>query len=427
MSEMLRLGKNSLWLLAARIGTQGLAVLFTILLARRLGSAGFGAYAFFAAAIVIGNALTTFGTDMLLIREIAAKDDHSRLPAALLIQLLLSGLFILGIAWSAPLLPNQSPASVLALQIYSLALIPLAFYTVFTTALRGYQRMDAYALLNLGVSVLQVMAVWLFTGGSQNLASLALLLLAVQAMAALFAGLLVSVQLPGFWRGWHFSWQDMREVAVASAPLGLLSLLGMFYQKLSLTLLSILGGAAVTGWFSAAQRAVEASKTAHLAAFTALYPGMAQAEADPAGETGWSATLRLSWKLLLAGAVLASLLLSWLAAPLVQLLYGAEFAPAVPALQILAWTLVPYTTNTFLTLAFVAAKKERAVGWALTVSLLGLALLSLWWIPALGAAGAAWAVLAAEGIQAGLLLAQKPASLFFLSTRGEAHEFSHLS
>jgi O-antigen/teichoic acid export membrane protein len=343
---MIRLGRNSLWLLAARIGTQGLAVLFTVLLARRLGSADFGRYAFFAAVIFIGNALTTFGTDMLLIREIAARDDRSRLPAALLIQLFLSGLFIMGVVWLAPLVPDQTPASVLALQIYSLSLVPLAFFTIFTTALRGRQRMDGYALLNLCASVLQVTVAWFFAGNGHDLAALAGWLLVVQGAAALLAGFFVSLQIDGFWRGWRFSWADLCDTARASLQLGLLSVLTILYQKLSLTLLSILGGAALAGWFSAAQRAVEAAKTGHLAVFTALYPAMAQAKADAEGKTAWMTTLRRSWKVLLSLAVLAALGLSVLAEPLVRLLYGAEYEPAVPALRILAWMMVPFTVGT---------------------------------------------------------------------------------
>src|SRR3989304_3929406 len=135
--------KDSLWLLMARIGTQGAMVLFTILLARRLGSAGFGEYAFISAVIFIGNMLTTFGTDMTLIREIAAHNNLSQLPAALLIQLGFSVVLILVIWIGAPFLPRQSVESILALRVYSFTLIPLAFFTVFTTALRGKQQMDA--------------------------------------------------------------------------------------------------------------------------------------------------------------------------------------------------------------------------------------------------------------------------------------------
>ena len=55
-----------------------------------------------------------------------------------------------------------------AAAVIGLALVPLAFFSVFTTALRGMQRMDAYMALNLAASLLQVAAALLFVrpGGS---------------------------------------------------------------------------------------------------------------------------------------------------------------------------------------------------------------------------------------------------------------------
>ena len=405
MKESLRLGKNSLWLTAARIGAQALALL-TLLLARKLGSAGFGEYAFFTTAIFVANVLTTCGTDMYFIREIAARDDLARLPAALWIQLLLSGLFIIAALVAAPALPNQSAASLLALQIYSLSLLPMAFYSVFTTALRGRQQMAGYALLNLAGAALQALVVLLFIAVADGIVTLAVLLLAAQVIAALLAGWLCARQINGFWRGWRFSWPDVRAVFLASASLALLGVLGMFYQKAAVLVLGTLTSAALTGFYASALRVVEASKLFHLAVLTALYPLMAQAEpSGPAADA-----IRRSWKGLLAGAVALAVGLSLLAGPVVDLLYGAAFAPAAPVLRILAWTLVPYTVSSFLTLAFIASNRPRAVGWALTVSLIGLGLLSLCWIPAYGLSGAAWAALSAEILQAVLLLLQAQAS-----------------
>ena len=103
-----QLAKNSLWLILSRFGAQGLAVVFTILLARRLGIEGFGTYAFIAAIIFVANALTTFGTDMLLIREIAAQGGLSRLPSALIVQLVLSILFIAAVWMFGTWTPNPS-------------------------------------------------------------------------------------------------------------------------------------------------------------------------------------------------------------------------------------------------------------------------------------------------------------------------------
>ena len=268
-----RLAKNSLWMVISRFGAQGLAAVFTILIARRLGSAGFGAYAFIAAIIFIGNALTTFGTDMLIIREIAAQNDMSRLPASLALQLILSILIIVSAWLFGASIPNQSVETITALKIYSLSLIPLAFFTVFTIALRGKQRMDAYMLLNLTIAALQIAVVLL---PKFNLITLSVFLLSIQMLAALLAGAICFQMLPGFWRIWGFHLENTWAVVKAAAPIALLVLLGMAYQKLSIILLSAMGGPVETGIYSAAARVVEASKMVHLAVFAALYPALAQ-------------------------------------------------------------------------------------------------------------------------------------------------------
>jgi len=388
--------KNSLWLLIARIGTQGAMVLFTILLARRLGSAGFGEYAFISAIIFVGNMLTTFGTDMTLIREIAAHDDLSQLPAALLSQLGFSIILILVIWMGTPFLPHQTAESILALRVYSFALIPLAFFTVFTIALRGKQQMDAYTWLNLTGSFLQLAIVWFFIKPNSSIVTLVFLLLFNQIIVSLIGAMICANQIQGFWRDWRFSGKKVSILLNVSTPLAILTVVAMLYQKLSVTMLSMMSGAVMTGLFSVSQRIVEGAKTGHAAIFTALYPAMAQNK---------NRSFRLSWILLLVGAGLGAITLSALAKPVTLILFGAEYEASIPALQILAWILIPYAVNTFLTLKFVASKNEKPVLQASLASLILLIVLNIYWIPRAGLIGAAWSALIAEIIQASLLIA----------------------
>lgn len=408
-----QLRKNSLWLLASRLGAQALLVVFTVLLARRLGSAGYGEYAFLAATIFIGNMLTTFGTDMLLMREIASRRDFSQLPAALLLQLALSALFVVFVGVGAPFFPNQDTSTVLALRIYSLALFPLAFYTIFTSALRGMELMNSYGLLGLAGALLQVLVVVVLP--SSGLIGIAIGLFFVQVVIAVLAAIICALQIPAFWQAWRFSVRALKILVYASAPIALLALLGIVYQKLSIYMLSALAGAALTGLFAAVLRVVEASKLIHVSVFTALYPAMARSS-----DSFWPIQVSL-----LVGAALIALTLSLLAAPLIKLFFGLDFSPSSPILRILAWMLVPYTFDTYLTLVFVAAKQERKVVIALSASLLLLVLLNLWWIPRFGLAGAAWASLAAESFQALLLLAQRGFQIE-ITQRGGASELSKL-
>jgi len=423
-----RLLTSSAWLLLARVGTQGLLVLFTIVVARRLGEIGLGEYAFVASAVIVANVLSTFGTDMLLMRDIAGRGDLSRVGAAFAIQFALSVALIALATVLAPALPNQRPETIAALEIYSFALLPLAAFSVLTAVLRGLGRFDLYTLLNLTVSGVQVGGAALFVAPSGGVISVAVLLLATQLFAAALAGLLC-MSLPGFWAIWRFPRERIVPLVRASAPIALLGVLGMLYQRSAVYLLAVLGGPALTGQFSAATRAVEAAKTGHLSFFTALYPALAQAHAQARAADRSPAAFARSLVALLALAVLLAALLAALADPLVALLFGPGFAASSGALRIIAWALVPYTINAHLSLAYVAAGREGPVARALAGSLLALVMLGGWWIPVWGVLGACWAALAAEGLQAVMLLAawRTEVALPRRTAIGLERELPHLS
>ncbi len=398
-----RLARNSFWLLLARIGTQLGVAFFTILLARGLGAFVFGEYTFIASIVVIGNVLTTFGTDMLLIREIAAADELLGLFPALIIQISLSTLFIIAVAVASSYLPNPNKDAVSALRIYSFSLIPLAFFTVFTTALRGKQHMFSYACLNLALMILQIAAILLLRLQGGGLISLAVLLLLVQVIGALLAGFLCNFQIRSSADSWPDLQEQLRRLLRASAPIALLGVLGVIYQRLSLILLPSLSGAALTGAYSAAARIVEAAKIGHLAVFTALFPIMSQA--TPTERSSWFKAFRLPLFLLMSGAICLSFFLFLLAKPLVTTLFGSEYVSSISPLRVLTWILIPYTINSFLSLAFLARGEETIIMFALMVGISVLGTLTIWWEPTMGLYGAASAALSAEVLQSIILTA----------------------
>jgi O-antigen/teichoic acid export membrane protein len=319
---------------------------------------------------------------------------------------------------------NENKDTVFALRIYSLSLLPLAFYTVYSTALRGKQRMGTFTVLNLILIFLQVCAaLWLVWKGG-NLITLAVLLVIVQTLGAGLAGFLCSTQIRGLHLSWQFTIKQMRSLLKASAPIALLSLLGILYQRLNLVLLPSLGGVEVTGWYSAAARVIEAAKIGHVAVFTAIYPLMAQINA--VDKSKLSQTFRLPWLLLISGAVLASFVIGLLSKPIVTIAFGLDYSPSISILQILAWMLIPYTINTFLSLAFLTQGNEGFVTGALTMSIIVLAALTIWLEPLAGARGAAWAALTAEIVQSIILVTQDTRQHHIFSAGG-LNEFSKFS
>jgi O-antigen/teichoic acid export membrane protein len=424
MNLLKKLAQDSFWLLLARIGAQGSMVIVTYLLAWRLGAAGFGEYAFMATAIVIGNTLTAFGSDMALIREIAAKDDFSNVLSVLILQLFLSFVFIGFVFLIAPSFPNQTSGSILSLKVYSFALIPLAFFTVFTSILRGVQRMTAYAWLNLGIALLQVVVIAIFVQRGTKIVTLAYVLLGVQSAGTILAGILCLPLISNL-HHWNFSLDKLISLFALCLPIGLIAILGILYQKMSLAMLSFLGTSVMVGLFSAAARVMEAARIGHIAVFTALYPAMAQ--------VNWDAqkTFRFSWIALLLISVTGSFLLFILAKPIVVIFFGAEYQLSIVVMKILAFTLVPYTVNSYLSLMFLAQKREGTVLRISGISLLLILLLDLWLIPRTGLAGASWAALIVESIQAILFLwvwMRNPSPRAdALHTKGVSYELSDLS
>jgi O-antigen/teichoic acid export membrane protein len=394
MTEI-NLGKNIFWTVLSRFGAQIVSVISNLLLARYLGSARFGEYAFISAIVLIGNALSTFGVDMVLIRKISAAQDYSDLPAALVIQLLISFVFIAGVFMISPFLPAGN-----SLRIYIFSLIPLSFFTVFTIALRGAQHMGSFSLLHFSVAVFQMIAIFILLIIKAEVVQLVALLLGVQFLGAVLGFILCITQLKDFPRSWHADWNRISLLLTSSTQLAVIGTLRLVYEKLAISMLPILTSVDVTGLFSASARVLDASKLGHMSALSAMFPEMAR---ENSLERNFSKATKRNYVLLFIAAILFSFGLFFFAKPIIHLLFGEKFAASVEALQVMAWIIVPYFMVSYYSLAFVAVRMERPVLTALIMSLFLLAILLIWWSPRYGLRGVAGAILCAETFQSAFL------------------------
>ncbi len=106
----------------------------------------------------------------------------------------------------------------------------------------------------------------------------------------------------------------------------------------------------------------------------------------------------------MAGAGAASLAILIFAGPLTRFLYGPEYAPAAVGLRVLGLILIPFTANTFFSLAIFADHKEQTVMRVQLAGLVTLVGLNAWLIPRWGVSGACLAFVLAETVQVLLYL-----------------------
>ena len=106
--------------------------------------------------------------------------------------------------------------------------------------------------------------------------------------------------------------------------------------RLSLILLESLSSTTEAGYFTAANRFVEAARMFPNALFGALFPALSALALNPAV---MAKTFRRAMLGLALFGVIAGVGFTILAGFLLNLVYGAEFAPAVPTLIVLGWSL----------------------------------------------------------------------------------------
>lgn len=382
----MRLLKNIGWTVISRIGTQGLAVVSNVLLARYLGRDGFGEYAFISSILLIGNAFTTFGMDMILIRSLASDEKSFNLADGLLLQLLLSLFYVIGV-FTTELFVSVP----LSLKIYIFALFPLAFFTISNIDLRARQEMKKFSFIQFVAALLQllvVFALWTFHAGVTTFAGF---MLAVHCANALFAFTYYSSRLTH----WHFSLPRTFSLLKASSQMAAIGTLRLVYEKITIAILPALTGLSVTGVFSVSSRLTEAGKLGHLSAFTAMYPEMAR-DADFGKQMK-------GLRLLLGVAFLISLFIFIFAEIVIRILFGAEFILSVQPLRIMAWVIIPYVLATYVSLGLVALGYEKPVLSSLLAALFVLLTLLFLLTPTFGLSGTAFAVLSAEIVHAALL------------------------
>jgi len=396
---------------AAQLTGQGLAVVTSVLLARRLGVAGFGVYAFVVALVFVANVGTTFGTDMVVIREVAADRRLDRCAAALGVQLALSAAAIIAMFAVSAVVPDRAAQYVAPVRIFSLSLLPAAWFSVGTALLRGLLLLRTYATLVVAAAAVPLGAVATFVHRGDSLSRAMTVMLLAQVALGVAAAACCAAPLRAAHAMRRPSRDDVVAMAHASRAIGGLGMVGVLYQRLAMLGVSVFAGPAATGLYSSAARVVEASKTGHVALGAATFPLMAEAENRP-GDAELTGVLRRSWMVCIGLAAAASLVLVVAGPTVVEHLYGHAYRRAEHAVVLLAVGIVPSTLATFLSLAMLAKHREREVLWVLALAVVVLAVALAVLVPALGLIGACWAMLAADTVQAvGLALRlRRPAS-----------------
>jgi O-antigen/teichoic acid export membrane protein len=329
--------RNSLSRLASQ-GAGKISLFFwTLILARRLNPDGFGAYVYIVAMAGMIGIVSDYGLGNLTTREVARQPleagrylTHTHLLRALLA----AGAYALfiGAVLVLPGFRGVAPAAVL----FGLTIFTVSIINGFNAVLNAREELQWSSFMTALVPLLTLAAGFAFLSLGWGLTGAAVATVAAGAAVlcaefALFRSKQIRFTLP-------VDAAFTRNLVRNGFPFFLVSILSAVIVSLDSVLLEALKGKAAVGMYSASFRLILSLMILPAAIGDAAFPVWSRESRGNAKPKRLSPK-KMLWSLSAAGAAVA-VALSVAAAPLVQIVFGAKFAPAVPVLRVHGWALV---------------------------------------------------------------------------------------
>ena len=384
-------------LLAGNVASTLTAMASSMVLARHLGVADYGRYSLVFLYASLFQGLASFGLDDILTRELS----RSRRPAerllgnAVLLRLLFSVaaicLCVVATHWG-----EQDRAVAWAAVLAVLPLLLSALYVPLWSVLAARMEYPLREAIVVGSRVAELALVVAFAAAGAGF----LALVGVTALAQTVPLGLTLWRMRGRVR-LDLRWDrpTARDLLVQAAPLGVASVVALVYGRVDGVLLARLAGYEAVGLYSAAYKFLNLALTLPYVVNAAVFPVMARIEED---RLTVQVVFQRTFDYLTLLALPLAVGTTVLASSLVALVYGRGFEEAAEPLRVLLWAAgFMFATRTCRQL-LVAGGAQTAHLALLVGGAVANILLNLWWIPAWGIVGAAWATLSAE---AGILVA----------------------
>lgn len=388
------IGRNTAWLIVQNLANRLITFLIAAYLARQLGVGGFGTLATILSFVMTATVFTDMGLSMYTLRNIAASPHLAPRwfgTAMFLMGGLASLTFCatLGAAWAMgarvtlPLVAMVSGGTLLSL---------LANYA--GAYAQGLERMEVlaagelvYRVALLIGCVLAVTAGWGFPGiGAAYLVS-----------GFLMLAWTLKMLIPGLFRpAWEVDGELLCSLLGGSWVYALAGLIILVHLNAGVLLSARWGGAAEAGYFSSASSLMFAVRLLPGLLLRAAFPTLTRrisenpAEIAPLNTRTLRQTMLLTLPISVGGALLAP--------QIVLAVFGGKFLAAAPTAQVLLGGVWLMSLNNASGYMFFSVNRIRsATGWSGLIMAVQL-LLALWWIPAYGALGAAWAFVVSEAV-----------------------------
>ncbi len=391
MNTAQRIIKNTVSLLTGSVIAGFLHFIVIVYLARVLGPGGFGEISFAMAIVIYFTLIADLGLPLLGTREVAREKDKIKdyLGSILTLRLLLA-LIGFGLLVLMTFFLNKPVEIRYLIILYGLGLIPSAL--LLDWAFQGMEKME---YIGLGRILSGVVYLGLVLGFVKTPNQLLLIPCFQVAGNLLAAGLLISIFVKNFglpkFRVNFVLWKKLIHQAL---PIGLSLVMVQIIYYADTVMLGFMRSSEEVGYYNAAYKIIFVFILILGAYYNAVFPVISNYFKTSLHllKKLQSYTIKLMVTVVVPLAVGGTIL----AKPVMNFLYGAEYASGAIALQILIWALVLICINSVYAWGLWACDGQNKYLRVVTVQAVSNVVLNFILIPFFGLIGASVATVMAE-------------------------------
>lgn len=417
--EVRKVVHNALWLFSDRAVRLGVGFLVGVWVARYLGPDRYGQFNYVVAFVTIFATAVSAGTDSLVVRDLAREPQRTNaiLAAATMIRLVGTPVVLVLVAATALAMHARDAATLQLMAVYATTLLfrPLEVVDLWFQA-ETNARPTVWAR-NAAFLLVSALKIGLVLGGASLLA-----FVAVEPLSAALGAAFLLVVYGAAGRRWSVTgatWNDIRSLLVAGAPLLLSGMAIMIYMRIDQVMLEHLagGGTREVGIYSVAQRLSEVWYFLPLALASSVFPTLVRSR--DADRTLYVARLRRLFSLLTAVALVVAVFTTLISSQLIELVFGSRYSGAGPILSVHVWTSIFVFWGVLGETWYLNEGLTRLTLYRTASAALANVAMNFVLIPRYGGVGAAVATLVAQAWSAWLsnLVWARTRPLFFIQVR----------
>ncbi len=398
------IARNAGVLMVSQLITWGLALAITIVQPRYLGAIGVGQLHLALSLWSVMELFVAFGTDTLLIKEIARTPERMGefFGTASMLRILFFAIGFVLLALYAHA-AGYSSETISVIYIIGLGSLLNQFSSVCRVSLQGLERMEFTSISDIASKVFNVgVGVPLLVLGFD------VKVIAVVIVGSYLTNLLIHVYYLSQLQRLHLlvDWQLAKWMLRKSVPYLMVTVMLGIYVQLDIVIISLLVDEQTVGWYGAADTLFATFLFVPTVFVTAVFPALSRMYKESADTL--AVVMRNSFDLLLIVAVPLGLGLFAIAGNLAVLLFGADFANSGPVLAVMGIVLILTYQNILLGKFLISVDRQNTwtkVMAVATVATIPLDLLLVSWCKTTFNNGAIGGALAFVVTESGMVIA----------------------